>query len=364
MTSNLIHKLSKEIVKKGPISVERYMELCLNDHESGYYMTRDPFGRSGDFTTAPEISQMFGELLGAWMCATWKIMGKPNPIMLIELGPGRGTLMVDALRSVSKIENFLLSARIHLVETSPVLKNIQARNIYNLNSSLNPEWWDHVSEVPNGPTLLIANEFFDSLPINQYVMTKLGWRERLVSIQEKRLKFVTSKNIPKSFELPEKMPKPKYNDIFETSPAALNNIKVISKRFSCNLGASLLIDYARTKNKYGSTLQAVKSHRHVDLLKNPGESDLTAHVDFEVYAKKANDWGAATHGPIPQGTFLNRLGISLRMKKLLEHASPSQALDIRMAEKRLTSDDSMGQLFQVLSISSPTLHLPDFMCDA
>lgn len=345
------------IAKDGPITVERYMAEALGHPTHGYYVTRDPLGAGGDFTTAPEISQMFGEMIGLWCVATWRRMGEPSSFALAELGPGRGTLMADALRAARLEPRFMDAARLHLVETSPALREKQGAVL----STHRPAWHADFRAVPDGPLLLVANEFFDALPIRQFEHTADGWRERLVGYgsAQGRFTFVLS-TIEPAEPLPGDAP---IGAVLEISPASLRVMRSIGERIARDGGAALAIDYgylrAETADGWSDTLQALRGHRRHDPLEAPGEADLTTHVDFIALARAARDAGAVPHGPLPQGLFLKALGIELRALRLAQGATPEQRKAIDTALHRLTHADGMGLLFKALAVANPSLGTPD-----
>jgi SAM-dependent MidA family methyltransferase len=330
------------IALEGPITVERYMSLCLRH----YYATRDPLGSSGDFTTAPEISQMFGELIGLWMLEAWHAMGRPNPIHLTELGPGRGTLMADLLRATKLLPDFGAAVQVHLVETSPALQQRQQTALAPFGLPIH--WHERLEDVPEGPLLLIANEFFDALPIRQFIATERGWCERLVGIEGDRLIFGLRA------EAEQELGKPlRIGDVLEWPAATMAVMRELSLRLARNTGAALVIDYGYWGPAFGDTLQALKKHIHVDPLGEPGEADLTTHVDFHRLAQTASAQRLQVHGPSAQGDFLQALGIEARASSLKKRATPAQAADIDAALERLTErgGKGMGELFKVLAVT-------------
>ena len=340
------------ISRSGPISIAEYMAIALGDPEHGYYRTRDPLGAAGDFVTAPEISQVFGELIGLWCAATWQAMGAPDPFRLVELGPGRGTLMADAVRATRQVPAFRAAADIRLIETSPALRRRQSDAL----ARLDPSWHETFTEIPDGPCWVIANEFFDALPVEQFVRTADGWRRRGVGIGAtgEGLCFVLTDSrpaIPLPFEdAPLGVP-------CEVRPDAEGLAGDIAGRISRDGGAALIIDYGHALRSPGETLQAVRGHRYDDVLAQPGLADLTAHVDFAAIAEAARGAGADVHGPIPQGEFLNRLGLGIRTRALCD-AAPDRAEDIRAGCRRLSDPDEMGDLFKVLAITPHGLPAP------
>jgi NADH dehydrogenase [ubiquinone] 1 alpha subcomplex assembly factor 7 len=330
------------IAFEGPITVERYMSLCLRH----YYATRDPLGSSGDFTTAPEISQMFGELIGLWMLEVWNGMGRPNPVHLVELGPGRGTLMADLLRATKLLPDFEAAVQVHLVETSPVLQ--QRQQVALASSKLRIHWHERLEDVPEGPLLLIANEFFDALPVRQFIATERGWCERLVGLEDETLIFGLSA------EAEEPLGKPlRIGDVLEWPALSIDIMQELSRRLARGTGAALVIDYGYWGPAFGDTLQAVQKHAYVDALNEPGEADLTTHVDFHRLAQAASAQGLRVHGLGTQGDFLTALGIEARASSLKQRATPAQAAAIDAALARLTErgEKGMGELFKVLAVT-------------
>src|SRR3984957_4647590 len=282
------------IGQEGPISLERYMTLALTHPTHGYYMKRDPFGAEGDFTTAPEISQMFGELIGLWAAEIWAAMGGPNPLRLIELGPGRGTLMSDALRAARVAPEFRAALDVCLIETSPALAAIQHDTL--LTAGAPVSWAAQLEDAPDGPAVMIANEFLDALPIRQYVRGPRDWRERLVGLDGLgKLTFGLSPEPERSIKGPAEE-----GDLLEINAAGHRLMFEIGARLARQGGAALFIDYGHTATGFGDTLQALRAHRMVDPLLDPGEADITAHVDFAAMARSARAAGAAVYGPIDQ----------------------------------------------------------------
>src|SRR5216683_4365903 len=335
--------------------VWRYMELCLMHPEHGYYVSRDPLGREGDFTTAPEVSQMFGELLGLWAASVWKAIGSPPMLRLVELGPGRGTMMADALRALRVLPPLYQSLSIHLVEVNPVLREKQR---VTLSGVRNIAWHDSIDEVPEGPAIILANEYFDVLPIHQVVKRETGWHERTVEIDGNgTLVFgAAAEPIPR-FEvlLPPLVRAAPVGAVFEWRPDA--EIMKITTRVRDQDGAALIVDYGHLRSDAGDTFQAIAGHSFTDPLQAPGQADVTAHVDFQALAQAAEDMGARVHGPVTQGDFLQRLGIETRAVTLMAKASHEVSEDISSALKRLIGGGrgGMGVMFKVLGISDPKL---------
>ena len=362
----LADHLRRRIADDGPLSVAEYMDAALTHPRLGYYISRDPFGRGGDFITAPEISQMFGELIGLWCTVQWQAMGQPDPVNLVELGPGRGTLMADMLRAGGAAEGFVESLSVSLVEISPVLKTSQedalvaAKDVLKARSL---QWWSDFSEVPEGPLLVVANEFLDALPVRQFQKTPEGWRERMVDYSDdsKEFLFILADGPPQDGVLPPDLSEAgamaKDGDILEVRPAAAALAEAIAGRLADQPGAALIIDYGHAESAAGDTLQAVKDHQYRDPLAQPGEADLTAHVDFAAFGRAANRAGALILGPVGQGAFLGALGIGVRAEALMA-AEPAQGREIEAALSRLTSKDAMGRLFKVMALVSPGLAPP------
>ena len=355
--SPLAAKLKARIDADGPITVADWMHTCLADPEHGYYMTRDPLGRAGDFTTAPEISQMFGELLGLWAAVVHQQMGSPDTVHLIECGPGRGTLMADALRAAKGAPDFLGRARVHMVETSPVLRRAQQETL--ADAPVPVAWYDAVDDVPRGPSIILANEFMDALPVRQMIHDGGVWHERRIGVEGTGFVFVVGEAVgDPGMELPRNA---KDGDIFEVSPAVRAVTEKIAARLAAEGGAALLIDYghdAPGAPSLGETLQAVRKHAYADPLASPGAADLTAHVDFTLIGTVAEGAGARVWGPLAQGALLERLGIAARAAQLLAGADKVQAADIATARRRLVDADAMGRLFKAIALTHPDAPAP------
>jgi NADH dehydrogenase [ubiquinone] 1 alpha subcomplex assembly factor 7 len=312
-----------------------------------YYATRDPFGVAGDFVTAPEISQMFGELIGLALADLWAGAGRPEDVLYIELGPGRGTLAADALRAMRAVG---LEPAVHLVETSPVLRAAQAERVPNA------EWHEDLSTLPqDGPILAVANEFFDALPIRQLVATETGWRERRVGVEGERFVPVAGPPVPAS-AIPPHLRAAPAGTVIETSPASLAVVRELARRMNMHGGGALIVDYGHDRAGSGETLQAVRMHDYADPWINPGEADLSAHVDFGALAEAASP--AVCHGPVGQGEWLVKFGIDARVEALAE-AAPDRRGELLAARNRLVSGDAMGRLFRVLGLSAPGWPAPE-----
>jgi NADH dehydrogenase [ubiquinone] 1 alpha subcomplex assembly factor 7 len=344
----LAHLLAARIARTGPISIADYMTDCLLHPEHGYYATRDPFGQSGDFITAPEISQMFGELLGLCMAQAWIDQGRPAPVILAELGPGRGTLMADALRATKSIAGFHDALTVHFVEASPVLRAAQAKAV--------PDavWHDSFDTLPDHPLFLIANEFFDALPIRQFIRDTDGWREKMVGLENDALHLGLSSPAPLA-RLADRLDDTKNGDVVEFCPALPHIMQGIGTQIAAQGGLALVIDYGDWASQ-GDTLQALKAHEHVDPLQMPGACDLTAHVDFAAIAQHASP--AKFTKLTQQGVFLERLGITARAQSLAK-AMGGPALEAHVkAHRRLTHPAEMGDLFKVMGIYPETAPPP------
>ena len=341
----------ERIRESQPLTIAEYMELALGHADYGYYMGHDPFGVEGDFITAPEISQMFGELIGLWAAIMWQGMGAPETVNLVELGPGRGTLMADMLRAGFSAPGFRDAVDVHMVETSPALKTLQQQTLNSAGLARNPNWHKSFDDIPEGPVIVIANEFFDALPIEQYFRAGEYWCPRVVDIKPDGdgLCFVL---LPpyEAPELPPGLLDVPPDSMIEFCPAGLDIVEKISRRIAADGGAALIIDYGHGESGTGDTLQAVKGHACHDILVDPGEADLTAHVDFGALGQRVFASGARALGVLNQGTFLKRLGIDERAEVLRGSASADQAEDIMGALKRLTEPDEMGDLFKVMAI--------------
>jgi NADH dehydrogenase [ubiquinone] 1 alpha subcomplex assembly factor 7 len=356
--TSLENELIKLISANGPISLAQYMGECLGHPKHGYYMNKDPFGVEGDFTTAPEVSQMFGEMLGMWVANQWQETGSHTPVKLIELGPGRGTLMADILRVLNIVPILKENLSVHLVEISPALMAAQKEKI-NQNDKTPIYWHKTIADVPDGFSFIIANEFFDALPVHQFEMTNKGWLERVVEVDENSLTPRLAAASPALFMADEGFRKTaKLGDIIETSPVSITIMAEVSRRIKEHGGAGLIIDYGYNKTAFGDSVQATKNHDYCNLFETPSQADITAHVNFEILAKCAKECGLQSFGATEQGIFLKQLGIEMRAEKLSKVASPQQKQDIATAIKRLTGDDEMGKLFKILAVQNKNLPTP------
>lgn len=349
MPAKLLEIIKDSIRQNGPMDLGTYMELCLGHPEHGYYMTRDPFGEDGDFTTAPEVSQLFGEMIGAWLADLWIKMGSPREVMLVECGPGRGTLMADILRATKSVSGFHDAVRVYLMEMSPVLRGIQSEKL----ATYEPQWIDELSQLPAAsPVLLVGNEFLDALPVRQLVRTKGEWMERGVSIGGGE--SLCPAQIPVDLSMikavPARVVASGEDGTFETSRGLNQFVKSVNILLKKQGGAALFVDYGHVRSAMGETLQCVKSHKFAGLFDTPGSCDITAHVDFENVAVLAAADGIAVHGPVTQGAFLKSLGIEARAERLWAVANEAQKESISTGLNRLTDTDQMGALFKVLAL--------------
>ncbi len=350
-SSGLEAVIADEIRARGPISVARFIEQALQHPTLGYYRRRQPFGAHGDFVSAPEMSQMFGELVGAWLAQAWADLGGPAPVRLVELGPGRGTMMADMLRTINHAPDLRAAVAIHLVETSGRLRATQREHL----AGEEVHWHDDLAAVPPGPMLLVANEFFDALPVHQLVLTGHGWRERRVGLGPAGEFAYILADAPDALavQIPEAAEAPP-GAVAEVSPARAALAGEIGARLERDGGIALIVDYgAWAEGPTGDTLQAVRAHGACDPLAAPGLADLSTQVDFRALALAACAGGAAVFGPVPQGTFLRTLGIEARALALMSRAAPGQRREIRSALFRLTDAAAMGELFKVLALASP-----------
>ena len=352
----------EEIRANGPLPLEDYMARALGDDIHGYYKKKDPFGKKGDFITAPETSQVFGELLGLWGLDFWLKSGAWTDFNLIELGPGRGTLMRDMKNAVRMQPTYLQSARVHLLETSPVLRDIQKKTLrpqedfkekYNWHDNIA----DLLSDCNGAPVIIYANEFFDALPIRQYVQHDGAWVMKCVDVSDGSLVPITRPDIPDTEKLPSASDfEP--GDILEISPVADSIMAQLSSYIATYGGVVLVVDYGYTQNQAGETFQALSGHQPVSPYEDPGNADLTAHVNFKRLADIAERKTCSSYGPVSQRNFLLSLGLEQRFESLSQKASAQQKIDLLAARNRLIGVDQMGILFNVLAISQSKAALP------
>jgi NADH dehydrogenase [ubiquinone] 1 alpha subcomplex assembly factor 7 len=356
-TTPLAQIMTDMIAADGPMPVDRFFALALGHPEHGYYMGRDPFGRAGDFITAPEVSQMFGELIGIWCAAGWQMMDAPAEWNLIELGPGRGTLMADAIRACSVMPGLRDGMTVHLVEMSPELRKVQGETLKRAGAE--PVWHDRLEDVPDAPSLIIANEFFDALPIQQIQKQTGRWHERVVGLGEDgALAFgVAADAVPVAL-VPAWAKDADDGAIAELSPVRETAAKEIGRRITQHMGAALIIDYGHTHSGVGDTLQAIAKHQFADVLARPGEADITSHVDFEALSVAITSQGAKAYGPVTQGEFLVKMGLREREEMLRKRADARARIRLSKGAQRLVAGNQMGQLFKVLAVTHPDMPKP------
>lgn len=354
----LAARLKERIARNGPISVAEYMEACLADKDAGYYPSRQPIGADGDFITAPEVSQVFGELLGLWAVAVWQSMGAPKPVTVAELGPGRGSLMADALRAWRTAPDFLANVTVALVETSPVLREVQRTALYDADVPV--QWYESLGALPPYSLIFIANEFVDALPVRQLVWRKNAWHERCVNIAAKggfafcEGAAVENESLTQAGEalnVPE-------GSILEIRPGTSALISALAAHAKTAPLAGVIVDYGYTNTACGDTLQAVSRHKFADPLAAAGEIDLTAHVDFAALKDATARYGLVAYGPMPQGEFLLKLGLEARRDQLCKTATLEQCHEILSSTNRLVDSTAMGALFKALALTSPGLAPP------
>ena len=360
--ANLSSRIVSRIRRHGPLSVATFMAMALHDPQGGYYARHEPLGRAGDFITAPEISQIFGELIGLWCADLWQRIGRPDPVILVELGPGRGVLMEDFLRAAATQPPFRRALRVYLVEASPLLRAEQRRRL----AAAEPRFVDGIEALPPGPLLLIANEFLDALPIRQLVRGRSEWAERRVALDDQGcLAWADGPESPAlSLLVPPALRQLPPGTVVEICPAAAALAAALGERLAHAPGAALFADYGYFPSVPGSTLAALRRHQPVGVLDEPGDADLSAHVDFAAFADAARSAGAAIWGPVPQGRFLETLGAETRLARLAEHASPAQRRLLESGLQRLIDPGEMGNLFKVLALVSPDTPAPAGFAEA
>ncbi len=344
---NTLEKIIREVIsKQGAISIAAYMELALQHPEHGYYRTQEPIGRTGDFITAPEVSQLFGEMIGVWCAEAWRCLGRPAPFALVELGPGHGTMMQDVLRSTANVGGFPEAKKLFLVETNELLRKRQQELLRDVT------YIDDVTQVVPWPLVIVANEFFDALPVRLFEKTFRGWAERMVTVEEAAfglaLRPLTD---AETLLVPQSIREAPPGTVFEFSPAAQVMMRDIARTLVARKGKMLLIDYGYVAPSGSPTVQALSNHVSTNILERPGEIDLTAHIDFSALAGIARANGAKTSAIVGQGEFLTNCGIEIRADALKKRATFQQAADVDSGLKRLVHDDQMGSLFKVLEIT-------------
>lgn len=355
--TQLAEEIRVIIDTEGPMPFDRFMELCLAHPKYGYYITRDPFGADGDFVTAPEISQMFGELVGLWAAHVWSTMDYPERLQLVELGPGRGTLMADALRACRVAPEFMAAIEVTMVETSPILRERQHEALADCGVPVS--WALGLSEVPQGPLIVIANEFFDALPVRHFVRAEEGWCEKLIGNGADGRFYAGMAANPEPLIRAEAP----LGSILEIGAIGHQYMTALAQRIADFGGAALVIDYGHTQTCLGDSVQALWRHQPISPLEAPGECDVTAHVDFASLARAAEASGAAVIGPVTQASFLTQIGLHQRAEALKRRADPAQCLDIDRALARLIATEpeagaggkpvpGMGALFKAMAITN------------
>ncbi|PHS25843.1 MAG: SAM-dependent methyltransferase [Robiginitomaculum sp.] len=360
MSETLSKRLAARIRAGGPISAGVYLNEALFDPCEGFYATKDPIGAGEDFITAPEVSQIFGELIGLWLAGCWQAMQRPSPVRLVEFGPGRGTMMKDILRAARAVPGFAKALDVNLIEASPALINVQAGM---LGSAPCPVNWVHaLKDVPSGPCLIVANEYLDCLPIRQFVRQNGAWFERMVDVDETGdFGFVISSapaSAPEIDMIPPDLRDSEDGALVEVRPAIALMMDELATRFTADPGAALFIDYGPAKSEPGDTLQAIAGHEKVDPLVAPGSADLTTRVDFAEIARAANTAGLSVAGPVSQGQWLKRLGLEYRAADLMRK-NPNQKQKLARQVHRLMDEKQMGDLFKVMAVYAKDLPAPE-----
>jgi NADH dehydrogenase [ubiquinone] 1 alpha subcomplex assembly factor 7 len=360
LSNPLMGVLRDVIQAEGPITVEQYMQIVLHHPQHGYYSHGDPLGVDGDFGTSPEISQMFGEMIGVWCLEVWQQMGEPDPFILLELGPGRGTLLKDLFRATQKIQPFHKALRLHLLECNATLRLIQLAKL----ADHAPTYIADLAALPPLPVLAISNEFFDTFPLRQFMRTDSGWRERLVTMKSGKLVFMDGVEIEKPCKNPfsEREAIAPKGWTCETSPQSLSMVGQLAAHMAAHGGAGLIVDYGYASPSGKNTLFAVRDHKPFDILASPGEADVTAEVDFEAFRYAAESQGARVVGPTSQGDFLRAMGIELRAA-LLQHLAPEEHTEnIHKDFLRLTCRTRAGTWFKVLGLMAKDMGgMPGFL---
>ena len=362
MSTPLALRLKRQITQTGPISVADYMAACLFDPKDGYYTTKQPFGGSGDFITAPDVSQMFGELIAIWLVSAWRAFGEPTEFALCEIGPGRATLMRDMIRTFGKVApDFLAQSEIRLIETSPRLVQVQKKALGEDSGRI--IWLERAEELPEIPIFMVGNELFDAVPIRQYVKTGDRWVERMVGIDaDDQLAFVAGAGTIDADGLPAAASVQDDGAIFEISPAREALATTVADHVAGNGGAALFFDYGHTVSGFGDTLQAVRNHNYEDVLANPGCADLTSHVDFGALSR-ATDNAQATARITTQGEFLLSMGIVERAGRLGATATETARRQIEADVDRLAGPGGMGELFKVMAIVPSNTNVEPFLAE-
>lgn len=350
MTTPLYERIVKQIKTSGPIPLAEFMHWCMADPTDGYYANQEAIGAKGDFITAPEISQMFGEMIGIWAVETWEALGKPNPFNLVELGPGKGTLMMDLLRIGNAVPSFVEAAQVHMIETS---EKLIAQQRENLSQYGQISWHKSLQDIPSQPTLLIANEFLDVLPVRQYVKTGNEWREHAIAVDENdNLVWTLGTGVLEKQSLPLEADKEPDGAVFEISTIREAFVANTAEHLKINSGIALFIDYGHTKSGFGDTAQALRAHGYTGILEAPGKADLTSHIDFEALAKIAAKSGMTVKPTMKQGEFLINLGLLERAGQLGRGQAPEIQESLTQQAERLALPEEMGDLFKVFEFGT------------
>ncbi|MEE2526438.1 SAM-dependent methyltransferase [Hyphobacterium sp. HN65] len=357
MSTGIAAKIAERIRNGGPISVAAFMTEAMFDPLEGYYATKNPIGAGEDFITAPSVSQMFGELIGLWCAQVWMDMGRPSRFQLVELGPGTGQMMSDIIRAGRAVPGFLDAAQITLIEASAALKMVQGRTLTPM--GVQAMWADRLENVPAGPAIILGNEFLDCLPVRQAVKQDGHWHERLINLNEDGgFAFVMGPRLGVEAELvPAPLMDAPDGTLVELRPGDQQVMDQLSRRFAEQPGRALFIDYGPAKSEPGDTFQAIRQHQKADPLADPGTADLTARVDFEQLGVFARQGGLDFAGPVTQGEWLKSLGLEMRAAALIQSA-PDQKTKIARQVMRLTEPDQMGELFKVMTFSTPGMPIP------
>ncbi|MCP4184464.1 MAG: class I SAM-dependent methyltransferase [Hyphomicrobiales bacterium] len=364
MTNNLKQEILRSIAITGPMPISQYMHLCNAHPQLGYYSTGNPVGKDGDFITAPEVSQMFGELIGLWGLQAWHTLNCPDPVQIVELGPGRGTMINDIIRSIKTSQKFSDATEIRLVETSPSMKSEQQLKL--AEHSISIQWVENIEELPPIPAIFIANEFLDAIPFRQFVKTIDGWRELCVGLngdnqpENNQLAFVVGSSGLEENLLPPGHENEPIGAIFEHAPAREAISILIAQHINTQGGAALIIDYGHEISGFGDTFQAVQSHQPISTLTNPGHCDLTCHVDFQAISDVAIQNGLKAGSILTQQDFLLAMGLLERAGRLGHDKSASVQQKIQQDVHRLVADDQMGKLFKVLCLTQSEYPMPLF----
>lgn len=350
-TVNLKSRLEDQIRRNGPLTIADYMSACLFDPEFGYYRRAKTIGANGAFTTAPEMTQMFGELIGLFLARSWLDQGEPSPLTIAELGPGRGVMMADILRSATKVSDICNAANLVLLESSPTLRDVQSKRL----SQYQPVWIDRIKEFPDQPLFLVANEFFDALPIRQFRRTPTGWNEIVVDLGEQGLKFSERNCLTESFVLRNRLQDTDVGDIVEIRPDADAIVQQICELMALHGGTALIIDYGNAPS-LGDTVQSVINHVYTDIFDQPGKADITAHVDFGAIRKVAST--VACTEIVEQGIWLERMGMKQRTQILAQSMEEDKLRQHLASYRRLTHRQEMGSLFKVMALYPKNAPLP------